>query len=418
MSDRPAEGPDECAPVPARAMAGLDPYQQIVLKMARQHRLLTVHWELTYRCNEECTHCYLDVFAPGEHVAGELNTEQALRCVDEFAVMGALNITFSGGEILARRDFFTIAEYARRKRFAIRLLTNGILVTPDMADRIAALRPTGVEISLYAADAETHDGITRRRRSWELTTRAAQLLRERGLHITIKTPLMRENVHQYHALRALASELGCVSRTDTVITAKDNGGLAPLRHRLTYNDMVWLFREQISETDEIPAPVAEGQRSCSIGLHSLVLDPYGNVFPCVQTRISAGNLLAEPIAEIWQSAVFKETSKLTFDVLPICRTCELNNICHRCHANALVENGSLYLPAASSCREALARRQVLVEKGVLPANYPIPAHLANGVPDDLEYMPVLPVRAAATQLAHLIPADALALVRRPAGMVV
>ncbi len=408
--------PPECAPVvPGRDAANLNPYQRVVAKMAMQHRLLSVHWELTYRCNEQCSHCYLDVFGPGDTVAGELNTEQVMRGIDDLAAMGALNITFSGGEVLVRRDFFAIAEYARRKRFAIRMFTNGILITPELADRIAALRPTAIETSLYGADAETHDGITRRRRSWELTMRAARLLRERGIHVIVKTPLMRENVRQLQAMRTLVEALGCVFRSDTMITAKDNGGSEPVRHRLGYDDLVWLFRQELSSDTPAPKPVAEGQRACSIGLHSLVLDPYGNVFPCVQTRVSAGNILTEPLTDIWQSAVFTETSKLTFGVLPVCRTCELNSICHRCHANALVESGSLYLPAAASCREALARRQVMVEVGILPADYPIPAHLAGGTPDNVEYLPVGQVQAADAQIAHFIPSDALALVRRPAA---
>src|SRR5581483_9926547 len=56
---------------------------------------------------------------------------------------------------------------------------------------------------------------------------------------------------------------------------------------------------------------------------------------------------------------------------------ELLNLCVRCHGLAQVEDGDLRGPALANCREALARRQVLVEKGTLPADYPIPAHLRD-----------------------------------------
>ncbi len=391
MPDLPiAEGTTdlECLP-PAQREANQNPYERIVSKMLRQHRLLSVHWELTYRCNETCTHCYLDVLKPNARVAGELTTAQVVDGLDQCAAMGALNVTFSGGETLVRRDFFEIAEHARRKRFAVRLFTNGILITPKLADRIAALQPLAVEISVYAADAETHDAITMRRRSWELSMRAARLLRERGVHVILKTPLMHENVRQLHALRAQATELGATFRYDPVVTAKDNGDRSNLGHRMTSDDLVWLLREEISVTDSVPQPIGDAHRSCSIGLHSLIVDPYGNVFPCVQTRIAAGNLAEQPLKEIWLSQVFHEMGQLTFDVLPVCRTCELNSICHRCHANALVETGDMFAPATANCREALARRQVMIEKGILPANFPIPAHLRNGVPDGEYVMPVL-----------------------------
>jgi hypothetical protein len=42
---------------------------------------------------------------------------------------------------------------------------------------------------------------------------------------------------------------------------------------------------------------------------------------------------------------------------------------------AQVEDGDLRGPAFANCREALARRQVLIEKGALSAGFPIPAHL-------------------------------------------
>jgi len=58
----------------------------------------------------------------------------------------------------------------------------------------------------------------------------------------------------------------------------------------------------------------------------------------------------------------------------------------------------MYAPAAANCREALARRQVMIEKGILPANFPIPAHLRNGVPDDARAMPL-----AAQKPADFIP---------------
>ena len=96
-------------------------YSQIVARTRQEHRLFNVLWELTYRCNQRCSHCYLDVLPPGADVAGELTTEECLRVIDALADLGALNLTLSGGEILARRDFFTIAGHARARRFLLRL---------------------------------------------------------------------------------------------------------------------------------------------------------------------------------------------------------------------------------------------------------------------------------------------------------
>ena len=67
----------------------------------------------------------------------------------------------TGGEILARRDFFIIAERARALGFALDLKTNGTLITPERADRLAALHPIQVDISLLGATPETSDAVMR-----------------------------------------------------------------------------------------------------------------------------------------------------------------------------------------------------------------------------------------------------------------
>ncbi|CAG0946409.1 partial Putative mycofactocin radical SAM maturase MftC, partial [Anaerolineae bacterium] len=291
-----------------------NPYTRILANVVREHRLFSVHWELTYRCNAICTHCYLDVLPPNASTPDELTTDKARSVLDQIVAMGVLYLTFSGGEILVRRDFFEIAEYARRKRLAIRLMTNGIFIKSQVADRIANLHPTGVEISLYGADAATHDAITRRPGSFERTLRAFQLLRERGIRTVMKTPLMRENVRQMYALRALASRVGATFCCDPTITAKDSGDTRPLNHRLTYDDLVWWLRAEINADERTPLPTIDAtQRSCGIGSNSLVIDPYGNVFPCVQTRIPAGNLRIQSVQEIWSSSsVFRELGALTW----------------------------------------------------------------------------------------------------------
>ncbi len=355
-------------------------YNEILSESDRRHRLLSVHWELTYRCNEKCTHCYLDVFTPNANVPGELSTEECLGIIDQMTELGVLNLTFSGGEILVRRDFFRIAEYARSKRFLLRLFTNGILIKPEIADRIAALHPYAVEVSLYSAKPEVHDAITRRKRSWELTTRALRLLNERGVRTMVKTPLMRENVCELNEVRAIAKELGAQFRYDVTITPKDTGGLEPLKHRISYDDMVEVFRKEVDSSVWLERKITDETHTCGIARSAMAIDPYGNVIPCLQTRFIAGNLRDRSLREIWQSSpVWQELGHLTIGELPICRTCELKTLCLRCHGLALLETGDLRGPALANCRAALARCQVFVEKGFLPADYPIPAHLQTCV---------------------------------------
>src|SRR5580692_8633853 len=82
---------------------------------------LSVQLDLTYRCNERCVHCYLD---HEDH--GEMTTSEIKDLLDQLAEAGVFFLTLSGGEILMRKDFFDILEYARALSFYVRLKTNAV----------------------------------------------------------------------------------------------------------------------------------------------------------------------------------------------------------------------------------------------------------------------------------------------------
>src|SRR5579864_8071372 len=98
---------------------------------------LNAQIDLTYRCNERCVHCYLD---HDDH--GEMTTAEIKGLLDQMAEAGVFFVTFSGGEIMMRRDFFEILEHAHARTFSIKLKTNGVLIRKKEAERIRAL---GVE---------------------------------------------------------------------------------------------------------------------------------------------------------------------------------------------------------------------------------------------------------------------------------
>jgi radical SAM protein with 4Fe4S-binding SPASM domain len=340
-----------------------NPYIAILARSEKQHRLISVHWELTYRCNERCTHCYLDVLTPGAKVPGELSTAECKRVLDELAALGALTVTFSGGEPLVRADFFEIAGYARRKGFAVRLFTNGILIKPEIAERLAALRPVVVELSLYGADAASHDQITLIPGSFELTLRACDLLRARGVRTILKCPMMRENYRQMDALRALALAKGANFQYDLTIVPKHSGDRGPLRHRLSDDELLDLFSRELTPDGWTLAPYRDSYRFCGIGLTSLTIGPYGEVYSCVGARVSAGNVREQRLATLWQAPVWAELAGLTLANLPVCASCELRQYCVRCHGTAAFEDGDLLGCSSVAYREARLRRQVLRAKG-------------------------------------------------------
>src|SRR5205823_13941948 len=100
--------------------------------------------------------------------------------LDQMAEAGVFFLTISVGEILMRRDFFEIVEHARRLTFCIKLKTNAVMIHEREADRIKALAPDSVQISVYSHRPEVHDAITKLPGSLKKSIEGARLLVERG----------------------------------------------------------------------------------------------------------------------------------------------------------------------------------------------------------------------------------------------
>src|SRR3979411_3351514 len=113
---------------------------------------LSAQIDLTYRCNERCVHCYLD---HRDH--GEMTTAEIKNLLDEMAEAGVFILTLSGGEIMLRKDFFTILEHARRLMFCVKLKTNAVLIREHQAERIRDLGVESIQVSIYPHRTEIQD---------------------------------------------------------------------------------------------------------------------------------------------------------------------------------------------------------------------------------------------------------------------
>src|SRR6185312_15025517 len=141
---------------------------------------ISVHFDVTYRCNERCVHCYLD---HDDH--GEMTTPEIKRVLDELADAGTFFLTFSGGEVLMRRDFFELLEYARHLMFSVRIKTNAVMIREAEARRMMELGVDQVQISIYSHRPEVHDAITKLPGSLQRSVEAIRFLTGQGLRVVI-----------------------------------------------------------------------------------------------------------------------------------------------------------------------------------------------------------------------------------------
>ena len=136
---------------------------------------ISVHLDITYRCNERCVHCYLD---HDDH--GEMTTAEIIDVLEQLADAGVFFLSISGGEVLMRRDFFEIVERARQLLFNVKVKTNGVMIREKEAARLRQLGVEQVQISVYSHRPEVHDAITKLPGSLKRTIRAIRFLKSTG----------------------------------------------------------------------------------------------------------------------------------------------------------------------------------------------------------------------------------------------
>jgi len=333
-----------------------DLYEALQARLKREHVPFSVLWELTHVCNLDCVMCYNVL-----QREPELTTAQCLDILEQLAAAGTLRLVLTGGEILARRDFFTIAERARALGFALDLKTNGTLITPERADRLAALHPVQVDISLLGATPETSDAVMRGKNTLEHILRGVRLLRERGVRVKLNSLLLDRNIGEREQMIALALELGVRYEQTFKISPADDGTLADAaagrqlsRAQMTHT----LVADASPFTPRVPVATT---RTCSVGLSSCLISPYGVVYPCIELRIPAGRLAGprqQRFAEIWAGApIFNQLRfQHTYNNLPECRVCPINAYCEgRCSGLAWKDHGDPYGGHSLACQHAQAR---------------------------------------------------------------
>jgi AdoMet-dependent heme synthase len=314
--------------------------------------------DLTYRCNEQCIHCYLD---HEDH--GEMTTAEIKNLLSEMAEAGVFILTLSGGEIFMRKDCFEILEHARSLTFCIKLKTNAVLIREAQAARLRDLGVQSVQISIYSHRSEVHDAITKVRGSLQRSIQAVRFLKSQGLRVILANVLMTENVHDYRGVRALADELGVECTLDPTITPKMDGDRGILNLNAGEAALSELFRDEmfVGDAEEFcappPPPNADTLATlpCSAGHTSCYISPYGEFYPCVQFPLSCGNVRQQRFIDIWRdSEQLKEVRSIRLKDLSSCSQCVHGSTCTRCPGLAFME-GNMYGPSTADCEKSFAR---------------------------------------------------------------
>jgi PqqA peptide cyclase len=337
--------------------------------------------ELTYRCPLHCPYCSNPVTVEsavpsGEQARptalrtahttankGELSTDEWKRVIREAAELGVLQIGFSGGEPLARRDLAELVRAARDAKLYTNLITSGIGLDDD---RVAGLRNAGldsVQLSFQSDEANLADEIAGARAHQRKLDVAAKI-RAVGIPLSLNFVIHRRNIDRLTQMIQLAETLeaervelanvqfygwaflnreALLPTREQVDRAREIATAA--KARLAGRIDIFHVLSDYYETRPKPCLNGWGQRY-------LTVNPTGDVLPCPTASSAIPDLRFENVLEhaldwIWRESESFNRFRGTEWMPEPCRSCPQKEIdfggC-RCQAALLTGNAALTDP--------------------------------------------------------------------------
>jgi radical SAM protein with 4Fe4S-binding SPASM domain len=359
-------------------------------------RPYVISWNLTYRCNLACEHCYLD--AGGTPLVGtqnfadrsELGTQECFRVIDDIAAFAPECLTIlTGGEPLLRRDILEIVERAAMRGLWVVIGTNGVRITENLARRLAAAGARGLSLSLDALDPDRHDRFRNVRGAWRNTVEGAEILSRTGLPFIVQTTAGSHNLGELDAIADFAHErlaakvwnlyflvpTGRGQFVSDITPAQYDEVLASLyriqrkyERRMLVNAkcaphyIKTVLENAGAATDTNPmnarlpggaqaesaglgvSPIrtySGGAGGCPAGTHYMGIRPNGDVTPCPYLPVFAGSLRTASLTDLWTSSELFTGIRRRTSLGGRCGDCEMNAHCGGCRARAYGTTGDL-----------------------------------------------------------------------------
>jgi radical SAM protein with 4Fe4S-binding SPASM domain len=315
-------------------------------------RLAGLQFELTSRCNERCIHCYIP---NGKKNKGyDMSFEKFKYILDQYADMGGICVTLSGGEALMNKDIIKMLRYCREKDMQISLLTNLISLKDEHIPILKEVNVSLIQVSLYSMEANIHDTITTVKGSFEMTKAAIEKLHAADIPVQISCPVMKANKDSYNDVMRYAESLKMKSQTDYVMMAQADLDTSNLANRLSIEETEKVVRDIVFyDTDykgitleqeplsSIPIEEYKEMPLCGAGINDLCITVNGDVYPCSGWQsFVVGNIFEQSLKDIWENSpqlsIVRNVRQKDF---PKCLTCEARDYCNMCLVRNYNESG-------------------------------------------------------------------------------
>jgi pyrroloquinoline quinone biosynthesis protein E len=322
-------------------------------------RPYTLIAELTYRCPLRCPYCS----NPKDLDTAELDAVTWKRVLGEAEAMGVVQVHFTGGEPLARKDLEELVAHARSVGLYTNLVTSAVPLAKERLEKLAASGLDHVQISVQSArEALSNEIAGYAGHAQKLD--AMRWVKELELPLTINVVLHKANLGEVDDLVALAEEMRAdrleLANTQYVSWALDNrDALLPTRAQLDAAAMrAEHHRRRLEGKIDVlfvkPDYFGTTPKACMDGWarRFVHMVPDGRVLPCHAATSIPGlvfdNVKDRSLSEIWTTSKGLAAFRGEEWMQEPCRSCDrraLDFAGCRCQAFALTGDAAATDPA-------------------------------------------------------------------------
>lgn len=266
---------------------------------------------LTYRCNNDCAHCY----NARERSFPEMSTVQWKQVLDRLWELGIPHVVFTGGEPTLRNDLPELIAHAEHNGQITGLNSNARrLSDPDYVHRLVDSGLDHVQITVESHDPEIHNRMVHGSGAWKQTIAGLENALDSPLFVMTNTTMLQENApflaDTLHFLAAKGVPTiglnaliysGHGLTVGTGLNEKDLLPLLDIARQITEENqqrLIWYTPTQYCHFD--PMQLELGVKGCTAALYNMCVEPDGSVLPCQSYYHSLGNLLRDPWDSIWK----------------------------------------------------------------------------------------------------------------------
>jgi len=265
---------------------------------------------ITYRCNNDCAHCY----NARERNFPELDTDHWKQILDKLWSLGVPHIVFTGGEATLRNDLPELIAHAESNGQITGLNTNARrLANEKYVQKLLDAGLDHVQVTVESCDEQIHDEMMRAKGAFKQTIQGLKNVLATRLYVMTNTTMLRTNVHKIPDTLDFLAELGVptiglnaliyAGQGLTVGTGLHEGELQPILDmaiKKTFERgqrLIWYTPTQYCNFD--PTQSNLGVKGCTASFYSMCIESNGNVLPCQSYYSPLGNLLTDSWESIW-----------------------------------------------------------------------------------------------------------------------